>query len=78
MIRQSREERKIRAMMIAEYRANERLRYIDWQMDVLEKRVNEFLERAQLPERPSDLGISVHFSSQTEKPRAKSRRKKSS
>lgn len=61
MFRQSREERQLRAMLIAEYRAYERKRYIDWVFDVLEPTINDYLDRATLPEPPKDLGISVNF-----------------
>lgn len=52
--RQSRQERRMRAIRTAEFRLRQRLEHIDWCFDTLEPAVAQFLAKATLPEVPSD------------------------
>jgi hypothetical protein len=78
MIRQSLQERIIRASMVAQYRLDERIRFLQWQEKVLIPRLNDFLARATLPETPTDLSIEVQFDDVTEKPKRARKSRKSS
>lgn len=61
MIRESRNEKKLKAIRRAEFALRQRLERIDFEEDVLLPEVNEFKAKAQLPELPSETIIEVDF-----------------
>ncbi len=59
--RDSRNEKKLKAVLRAEYRLRQRLEYIDWEEDTFLPQVNEFKAKAQLPELPQEAIIQVEW-----------------
>ena len=54
MIRESRNEKKLKAIRRAEFALKQRLERIDWEEDILLPQVEEFKSKAQLPSPPSE------------------------
>ena len=61
MIRESRNEKKLKAIRRAEFALRQRLERIDWEEDELLPEVMEFKAKAQLPSPPSETIITVDF-----------------
>ena len=61
MIRESRNERKLKAIRRAEFSLRQKLERIDWEEDVLLPEVTEFKAKAQLPSPPSESILTVEF-----------------
>lgn len=59
--RDTRNERKLKAIRRAEFALRQRLERIDWEEDVLLPEVNAFKAKAQLPELPNETIVSVEF-----------------
>lgn len=59
--RDTRNEKKLKAIRRAEFALRQRLERIDWEEDVLLVEVNEFKARAQLPELPDETIVDVKF-----------------
>lgn len=59
--RDSRNERKLKAIRRAEFTLRQRLERIDWEEDELLPEVNAFKARAQLPELPNETIVDVRF-----------------
>lgn len=59
--RDTRNEKKLKAIRRAEFALRQRLERIDWEEDLLLPEVNEFKARAQLPELPSETIVDVQF-----------------
>jgi hypothetical protein len=59
--RDSRNERKLKAIRRAEFALRQRLDRIDWEEDVLLPEVNEFKAKARLPELPEESILTVEF-----------------
>ena len=60
--RDTRNEKKLKAIRRAEFALKQRLERIDWEEDVLLVEIDEFKSRAQLPELPNETIVSVEFS----------------
>ena len=61
MIRESRNEKKLKAIRRAEFALKQRLERIDWEEEHLLPEINEFKAKATLPELPSENIIEVDF-----------------
>lgn len=61
--RDTRNEKKLKAVRRAEFALRQRLERIDWEEDELLPEVNSFKARAQLPELPNETIVSVTFES---------------
>ncbi len=59
--RDSRNEKKLKAILRAEQRLKQRIEYIDWEEDEFIPKVNEFKAKARLPELPEESILSVEF-----------------
>lgn len=59
--RDTRNEKKLKAIRRAEFALRQRLDRIDWEEDYLLPEVNAFKAKAQLPELPDETIISVEF-----------------
>lgn len=59
--RDSRNERKLKAIRRAEFALRQRLDRIDWEEDVLLPEINEFKAKARLPELPAETILTVEF-----------------
>jgi hypothetical protein len=59
--RDTRNEKKLKAVRRAEFALRQRLERIDWEEDELLPEVNAFKARAQLPELPNETIVSVTF-----------------
>ena len=59
--RDTRNERKLKAIRRAEFALRQRLERIDWEEDVLLPEVSAFKAKAQLPELPNETIVSVTF-----------------
>jgi len=59
MIRESRNERKLKAIERAKFALKQRLDKIDWEEDVLLPQVEAFKSQAVLPEAPSETLVDV-------------------
>jgi hypothetical protein len=59
--RDTRNERKLKAVKRAEFALRQRLERIDWEEDVLLPQVAEFKAQARLPELPSETIVDVVF-----------------
>ena len=59
--RDSRNEKKLKAILRTKKRLEQRLEYIDWEEDEFLPRVNEFKAKARLPELPSEAIIDIQF-----------------
>lgn len=59
--RDTRNERKLKAIRRAEFALKQRLDRIDWEEDVLLPELMEFQGKAQLPELPSETIIDVQY-----------------
>lgn len=55
--RQSRQEKRMRAVKTAGFRLKQTLARIDWGFDTLEPEIAKFLSRATLPEPPAETII---------------------
>jgi len=66
LIRESRNEKKLKAIRRAEFALKQRLERIDWEEDVLLPQVEEFKSKAQLPSPPSETILSVEYLDDTE------------
>ena len=75
--RDTRNERKLKAIRRAEFALRQRLERIDWEEDVLLPEILEFQGKAQLPELPSESIIDVQYVEATPnvKPRARRQNK---
>jgi hypothetical protein len=62
MIRESVQEKIIKASLRAQFALKQRIERIKWEARVLLPQVNEFLDKATLPEPPSECVIDVSFS----------------
>jgi hypothetical protein len=61
--RDTRNEKKLKAIRRAEFALKQRLERIDWEEDELLPEVNAFKAKAQLPELPDETIVSVTFES---------------
>lgn len=61
--RDTKNERKLKAIRRAEFRLKQALERIDWEEDMLLPEINEFKAKARLPELPDEKIISVEFES---------------
>ena len=61
--RDTRNEKKLKAVRRAEFALRQRLERIDWEEDTLLPEIEEFKSRAQLPELPNETIVSVTFES---------------
>jgi hypothetical protein len=61
MIRETRNEKKLKAIRRAEFALKQRLERIDWEEDTLLPELNEFKAKAQLPALPSEAIVEVDF-----------------
>lgn len=59
--RDTRNEKKLKALRRAEFALKQRLERIDWEEDFLLPEVNAFKAKAQLPELPNETIVSVEF-----------------
>ncbi len=59
--RDSRNEKKLKAIRRAEFALRQRLQRIDWEEDERLPEINEFKAKAQLPELPSEAILTVEF-----------------
>lgn len=59
--RDTRNEKKLKAIRRAEFALKQRLERIDWEEDELLPEVNAFKARAQLPELPNETIVDVKF-----------------
>jgi uncharacterized protein YhaN len=59
--RDTRNEKKLKAIRRAEFALKQRLERIDWEEDSLLPEINEFKAAAQLPELPSEQIVDVVF-----------------
>lgn len=59
--RDTRNEKKLKAIRRAEFALRQRLERIDWEEDHLLPEVNEFKAKAQLPELPVESILTVEF-----------------
>ena len=59
--RDSRNEKKLKAIMRAKFALQQRLERIDWEEDTLIPRVTEFKAKAKLPELPTENIIEIEF-----------------
>ncbi|MCR4340946.1 MAG: hypothetical protein NUW01_13785 [Gemmatimonadaceae bacterium] len=59
--RDTRNEKKLKAIRRAEFRLKQRLEYIDWEEDDLLPEVTAFKAKAQLPELPNETIVDVTF-----------------
>ena len=59
--RDTRNEKKLKAVRRAEFALKQRLERIDWEEDHLIPEIEEFKRRAQLPELPNETIVSVSF-----------------
>lgn len=66
--RDTRNEKKLKAIRRAEFALRQRLERIDWEEDQLLPEVNAFKARAQLPELPNETIVSVQFEQVTDDP----------
>ena len=62
LIRESRNEKKLKAIRRAEFALKQRLERIDWEEEVLLPEINEFKAQARMPELPSEAIVEVDFS----------------
>lgn len=60
--RDTRNEKKLKAIRRAEFALRQRLERIDWEEDELLPEISEFKAKAQLPELPSEIIANVTFS----------------
>jgi hypothetical protein len=67
--RDTRNERKLKAIRRAEFALKQRLERIDWEEDDLLPEVAEFKAKAQLPELPNETIVSVSFEQVADDPR---------
>ena len=78
LARDTRNLKKLKAALRAEFRLKQTMERIDWEYDVLDKHVLEFQGRAALPELP-ELGIVIEHEymepESTPKPRVPRQRK---
>lgn len=61
--RDTRNEKKLKAIRRAEFALRQRLERIDWEEDELLPEINAFKAKAQLPELPNETIVSVTFES---------------
>lgn len=61
--RDTRNERKLKAVLRAKFALEQRLARIDWEEDFLLPRVNEFKAQARLPELPDETIVDITFES---------------
>lgn len=61
LIREGRNEKKLKAIRRAEFSLKQRLERIDWEEDELMPEVMEFKAKAQLPEAPAESIVEVEF-----------------
>jgi hypothetical protein len=61
--RDTRNEKKLKAIRRAEFALKQRLERIDWEEDYLLVELNAFKAKAQLPELPDETIVSVTFES---------------
>jgi hypothetical protein len=59
--RDTRNEKKLKAIRRAEFALKQRLERIDWEEDDLLPEINSFKAKAQLPELPSETIVDVRF-----------------
>lgn len=59
--RDTRNEKKLKAIRRAEFALKQRLERIDWEEDSLLPEIMEFQGKAQLPELPSESIVTVEF-----------------
>lgn len=61
--RDTRNEKKLKAIERAKFALKQRLERIDWEEDYLVPSIAEFKARAQLPELPSETLVDVEWDS---------------
>lgn len=61
MIEQTRNEKKLLAVMRAKFRLKQRLEAIDWEYDELKPAISEYKAQARLPELPDEAIAEVTF-----------------
>lgn len=61
MIRESRNEKRLKAIRRAQFSLQQRLERIDWEEDILFPEVEEFKSKAQLPEAPAEVIVDVEY-----------------
>lgn len=59
--RDTRNEKKLKAVRRAEFALKQRLERIDWEEDELLPEINAYKAKAQLPELPGETIVSVTF-----------------
>lgn len=59
--RDTRNEKKLKAIRRAEFSLRQRLERIDWEEDDLLPEINAFKAKAQLPELPNETIVDVRF-----------------
>ncbi len=59
--RDTRNEKKLKAIRRTEFALKQRLERIDWEEDVLLPEISSFKAMAQLPELPNESIISIEF-----------------
>lgn len=62
--RDSRNEKKLKAVLRAKFRLQQALERIDWEEDELIPQLNEFKAQARLPELPSEAIVDIVFDDQ--------------
>lgn len=59
--RDTRNEKKLKAIRRAEFQLRQKLERIDWEEDELLPEINAFKAKAQLPELPNETIVDVRF-----------------
>lgn len=67
--RDTRNEKKLKAVRRAEFALRQRLERIDWEEDELLPEVSAFKAKAQLPELPNETIVDVVFEQVADAPR---------
>ena len=66
--RDTRNEKKLKAIRRAEFALRQKLERIDWEEDHLLPEVNAFKAKAQLPELPNETIVEVKFETVADDP----------
>lgn len=67
--RDTRNEKKLKAIRRAEFALKQRLERIDWEEDHLLPEINAFKAKAQLPELPNETIVDLKFETVADDPR---------
>lgn len=74
MIRESLNEKIIKTVERAKFRTKQKIEYLRWEAEHLQPLLNEFLDKATLPEPPSETVVDVTWENEVQ-PKPKSRRR---